>query len=300
MTYDLVAIGNPVYDEIVTPYGRTNGRVLSGCSTNACLAAKRLGLGKVAMIGCLGQDYEGRFREDMTKYDVELPRIKISEETGGFKLIYDDSGNRTLDVLGVSGKIFPEDIPEECLDAKIILLGPILQEIDLRLTEFLRRKSKAELFLDPQGIVREIGDDKRIREICERQKAEAFSKLVDIIKPNEHEAETLTGVEAPFVSARLLTEWGAKISIVTLAERGSIVYKGRNFLKIPAYKTTAKDPTGAGDTYAGAFIKRYLDGGNLLQIALFASAAASIKVEHTGPDFPLDIDEVNQRIQKIW
>jgi len=236
----------------------------------------------------------------MTKYGIELPHIKISEETGGFKLIYDDSGNRTLDVLGVSGKIFPEDIPEECLDAKIILLGPILQEIDLRLTEFLRRKSKAELFLDPQGIVREIGDDNRIKEVCERQKAEAFTKSVDIIKPNEHEAETLTGVEAPFSSARLLTEWGAKIGIVTLAERGSIVYKGRNFLKIPAYKTTAKDPTGAGDTYAGAFIKRYLDGGNLLQIALFASAAASIKVEYTGPDFPLDNDEVNKRVQKIW
>lgn len=298
--YDLVAIGNPVYDEIITPYGRTSGRVLSGCSTNACLAAKRLGLGKVAMIGCIGRDYEARFKEDMTKYGVELPNVKISEETGGFRLVYDDSGNRTLDVLGVSGKIFPEDIPEGCLDARIILLGPILQEIDLKLIEFLRGKSKAELFLDPQGVVREIGNNRRIREVCERQTAEAYVKLVDIVKPNEHEAVTLTGIEAPFVSARLLTEWGAKISIVTLAEKGSIIYRGRNCLRIPAYKTIAKDPTGAGDTYAGAFIKRYLDGGNLLQIALFASAAASIKVEYTGPDFPLDSDEVNRRVQKIW
>jgi len=51
--YDLVAIGNPVYDEIITPYVRTEGRVLSGCSTNACLAAKKLGLENVALIGCV-------------------------------------------------------------------------------------------------------------------------------------------------------------------------------------------------------------------------------------------------------
>ena len=45
--FDLVGIGNPVYDMIITPSVKTDGRVLSGCSTNACLAAKRLGLRKV-------------------------------------------------------------------------------------------------------------------------------------------------------------------------------------------------------------------------------------------------------------
>jgi len=298
--YDLVAIGNPVYDEIITPYGCTSSRILSGCSTNACLAAKRLGLERVALIGCVGRNYEEKFKADMAKYDIELPFVKVSGETGGFRLVYDHSGNRTLDVLGVADKILPDDIPRECLDAKIVLLGPILQEIDLGLVEFLREKSKAEIFLDPQGIVREIGEKGRIKEVCERSRAEAFVRLVDIVKPNEHEATTLTGIEDPYVSARILVEWGAKIGIVTLAEKGSIVYKRRNCLRIPAYKTIAKDPTGAGDTYAGAFIKRYLDGVNLLKASLFASAAASIKVEYTGPDFPLEYGEVDRRVQKIW
>ena len=297
--YDLVAIGNPVYDEITTPYVRTSGRVLSGCSTNACLAARKLGLEKVALIGCIGKDYEQKFRSDIAEYGIELPNVKVSEETGGFKLVYDDDGNRTLDVIGVAGKILPQDIPSRCLDARIILLGPILQEIDVDLVEFLRDRSRAEIFLDPQGIVREIGGTGRIREVCNRSRAEAFVKLVDIVKPNEHESEILTGLRDPYDSAENLVKWGAKIGIVTLAERGSVLYDKRDFSRIPAYETIAKDPTGAGDTYAGAFIRRHLEGADLFDVAVFASAAASIKVEHTGPDFPLEYSKVKERVKEM-
>ena len=69
--FDLVGIGNPVYDSIVTPLSKTNGRVLSGCSTNACLASKKLGLARVGLVGSVGHDYEDRFREDLTRYGIE-------------------------------------------------------------------------------------------------------------------------------------------------------------------------------------------------------------------------------------
>ena len=297
--YDLVAIGNPVYDEIITPYIRTEGRVLSGCSTNACLAARKLGLGKVALIGSIGKNFEGTFRAHMARYSVELPSIKISENTGGFKLIYDTRGNRTLDVLGVAGKILPEDVPRKCLDAKVILIAPILQEVDLDFIHFLREESSATLFLDPQGVVREIGEGGRIREKCERSMAAKFAAAVDVIKPNEHESVVLTGLEDPSASAKQLVDWGAKVGIVTLAERGSVIRKDKSFLVIPAYKTFAKDPTGAGDTYVGAFITKYLEGKSLLDCGLFASTAASIKVEYTGPDFPLAYDAVAQRVREL-
>ncbi len=297
--YDLVAIGNPVYDEIVTPYIRTEGRILSGCSTNACLAVKKLGLGKVALIGCIGKNYENTFRVHMTKYGIELPQVKISEDTGGFRLIYDNRGDRTLDVIGVAGKIFPEDIPKKALDAKVILIAPIMQEVNIDLIQFLRENSDALLFLDPQGIIREIGKDDRVVETCERSLAAEFSSLVDIIKPNEHESIILTGLEDPFASARQLVEWGAKIGIITLAEKGSIIRRGKGYVKIPAYGTVAKDSTGAGDTYAGAFIKKYLENRSLLDCGLFASAAASIKVEYTGPDFPLTEDSVAKRVHEL-
>lgn len=273
--------------------------MLSGCSTNACLAAKRLGLKRVGLIGCIGADFEGQFRRAMDGYGVDLVNVKVSDSTGGFKLIYDTQGNRTLDVLGVSGKILPEDLPAECLTSKTILIAPILQEVDLNLLKVLREKTTAKIFLDPQGMIRERGSHGRIHATCTRERAAAITRLVDVIKPNEHEARTLTGVESPYTAARVLNEWGAKISIVTLAEKGSIVGKGRNFLRIPPYKTSAIDPTGAGDTYIGAFITRFLEGKSLFECAVFASAAASIKVEHSGPDFPVSQVEALRRMNEL-
>jgi len=288
-----------VYDEIITPYIQTKGRVLSGCSTNACLAAKKLGLNRVALIGCIGRDYEKRYKTELSNYDIELPLIKISDETGGFKLIYDNKGNRTLDVLGVADKIFPEDFPSECLDTKFFLLGPILQEIDLKFIKFLKQNSDAKIFLDPQGMIRKIGSNGRIKHECDRNTTMTLVKLVDYIKPNESEAITLTGEDDPYLSVKLLVEWGSRVGIVTLAERGSLLYDSANYYRIPAYKTLAKDPTGAGDTYAGSFICGLLDGKSLHNSALFASAAASIKIEYSGPDFPLSFSAVNIRVRKL-
>ncbi len=293
--YDLVCIGNPVYDQIITPYIQTEGRVLSGCSTNACLAARKLGVEKVGFVGCIGKDLEANFREWMTKYGVDVRGSKVVSSTGGFRLIYDDRGNRTLDVLGVTEEIHYEDIPHEFLESKMILIGPILGEVSLNTIRNIRDNTKAELFLDPQGMIREIGPNGRIKETGNPIMTRSVCKLVDIIKPNEHEALLMAENENPFTAARLLVEWGAKLSIVTLAEKGSIITRENGQVRILAYETLAKDPTGAGDTYAGAFITRYLQGDNIYHCGIFASAAASIKVENTGPDFVLDINDINRR-----
>jgi sugar/nucleoside kinase (ribokinase family) len=256
-------------------------------------------LRKVALIGCIGRDYEKRFQNEIAGYGIELPVKKFSDETGGFKLVYDSKGDRTLDVLGIADKLFPEDVPSECLNSKVILLGPILQEIDLNFVKFLKHNSDATIFLDPQGMLRTIDANGRIQHKCDRNTILTLVKLVDYIKPNEIEAITLTGQTDPYLSVKLLVEWGSKVGIVTLAERGSLLYDSIKYYQIPAYKTLAKDPTGAGDTYAGAFIFYLLNGHTVYNSALFASAAASIKIEYTGPDFPLTRSTVKSRVQKL-
>ena len=87
LTFELVGIGNPVYDTIITPLVKTPGRVLSGCSTNACLAAKKLGVKKVGLVGCIGQDFAHRFRVDMERYGIEASIDATGKETGGFHLV---------------------------------------------------------------------------------------------------------------------------------------------------------------------------------------------------------------------
>jgi len=299
LVYDLVAIGNPVYDVIHTPHISTKGRVLSGCSTNAYLAATKLGMKNVTIIGCIGRDFYNRFIGDLKKYGIYSPKVKISKETGGFKLVYDMSGNRTLKVLGVAGKITKKDIPDECLNARYILLGPILQEIDLDLVSFLKETTNSKVFLDPQGLVRKISPDKQIVYKSERENVRKIVSMVDFIKPNEHESIIMTGTSDPFVSAKILAEWGSPVAMVTLAERGSVVCDREEIVKIPAYETFAIDPTGAGDVYAGAFIYEYAKMENVVSSCLFASAAASIMVEHSGPDFPMGEKEVRRRLMLI-
>ncbi len=300
LRFDIVGVGNPVYDLIVTPWSKTNGRVLSGCSTNACLAAKKLGVKKVGLVGCVGKDFAQTFSLDMKRHDIEANMDMSRAETGGFHLIYDEKGNRTLDVLGVAGKIGPSSFPKEFLDSSFILIGPILGEVDIELIQFLRSKSSAKIFLDPQGLVRKIGDNGRIVHSCDRDVIRRIIEVVDFVKPNEQEIETITGEKDPLVGLQRLRSMGSAVPIVTLAERGSLLLDGDKLYRVPPFATThAIDPTGAGDVYAGSFITEYTRTGNLSEAALFASAAASIMVEQIGPDFRLTLKDVQERKETI-
>ena len=299
MAYDIVAIGNPVYDIIQTPNLVTDGRILSGCSTNALLAARKLGTKRVGFVGSVGNDFKSRLKADLSSRGITDVALKTAEQTGGFKLVYDSKGNRTLELLGVSGRISPEDIPPRFLESNYVLLGPILQEVDLELVKFISNSSDAKIFLDPQGMLRKFDAEGKITHSCERDIMKHVLSLVHFVKPNEVESQVLTGETDPYRAARMLVEWGAEIGIVTLAERGSIVYSKGQYLSIPAYPTVAVDPTGAGDTYAGSFLVEYGRTHSLVDSAVFASATASIMVENIGPDFPLDESNVRRRSVEI-
>jgi sugar/nucleoside kinase (ribokinase family) len=295
LQFDLVGIGNPVYDIIITPEMTTAGRTLSGCSTNACLAAKRLGMKRVGMVGCVGRDFAERFSHEMSDYGIEVSIDATGAETGGFRLVYDDKGNRTLDVLGVAGKITEKTFPDDFLKSKFFLIGPILGELDLKLIEFLRSSSSSVLFLDPQGLIRLIGEDGRIVHRCDNDQFKKIVGLVDFVKPNEPESETITGQRDPIRALKDICNLGARVPIVTLAERGSLLLNDDHLYRIPTYPTRAIDPTGAGDAYAGSFISEFARTEDIVESALFASAAASLMVEQIGPDFKMNRQTVLYR-----
>ena len=290
----IVAFGNPVYDYIQTPTVTTGERVLSGCSTNSCLALARLGHA-TTLVGRIGADYHDRFVADMARYGVGAA-AELCEQTGGFGLIYDARGDRTLDVLGVAAPI--EQIPAICRRAAAIIVGPILQETPATLIESIHTLSDAPLFLDPQGLLRRIGPHGRIEHFCPPELAQ-IAPLFHAIKANEIEAEVITGVNPRRDGAealRRLKALGCAIAVITLAEAGSLIDDGRRQYTIPAYATEARDPTGAGDTYMAGFIHAYLrDPSDLYAAGCYGAATASIWIENTGPDAPITGDEVDRR-----
>lgn len=299
MKYDLAAIGNPVYDLITTPKIAMSERTLSGCSTNACLAAKRLGMKDVLLIGNVGPDFDRRFQREMEQYGIKAINTGRDNPTTGFSLRYDERGDRTLKIIADAGRIPIRNVWPECQQAHYLLLGPVLYELDTGELLDLIGSSRGEVFLDPQGLLRRLDKNGEVKHFCDRG---AFGQLVgrvDFVKPNELEAEVITGSRDEVESAKKLVGWGARIAIVTLGEKGSVACDHETCLRVPAYETAAVDPTGAGDVYAGAFLAEYGRTHDLGLSCLYASAAASMKVEYVGPDFPVNDDEVRRRARAI-
>jgi sugar/nucleoside kinase (ribokinase family) len=294
----IVAFGNPVYDFIKTPSVSTGERVLSGCSTNACLALARLGH-RTLLTGRVGPDYYERYQADLQRYGIQS-NTQLCEQTGGFGLIYDARGDRTLDVLGVAAPI--EAVPAECAAADAIIIGPILREISFELIEQVRAASAAPLFLDPQGLLRKIGANGRVEHFFPPELA-TVAPLFQVLKANELETEIITGINPRHDGAkatRRLRALGCKIAIATLAEAGSLIDDGEALYTIPAFATDARDPTGAGDTYMAGFIDAYLrDPSDFYRAGCYGAATASIWIEHTGPDAPIDRGEVERRAAEL-
>ena len=100
----IIAIGNPVYDFIKTPLVDTKQRIFSGCSTNACLVLSKLGYDAPFLVGNVGSDYRENCSAHLARYGISSV-LGESRQTGGFGLVYDETGDRTLEVLGIADPI---------------------------------------------------------------------------------------------------------------------------------------------------------------------------------------------------
>lgn len=291
----IVCYGNPVFDTIMTPLIKRPERVLSGCSTNACLAANYLGE-NCTLIGTVGQDFQQVLESELSARGIQY-KLYPSRETGGFSLnYYDDQGNRTLDILGIA-----EDIPTDAEvpdDSDFVLIGPILNEISYDLVANIKNKSSAPILTDPQGLLRFAKNKAIVHENNENFKKVA--QISTIVKANELETYTITGLDGrkePEKAVKALYEYGCEIAVVTLAEVGSVIFDGKHVYKIPPFRVNAVDPTGAGDTYAAGFMVQYTETpDDLIRVGCFASSVASVMVENSGPIFPLTRKEADRRM----
>ena len=100
-------------------------------------------------------------------------------------------------------------------------------------------------------------------------------KGVDVVIPNEIEAEQLTGHRGPEQAVRILKRRGAGHVIITLGEDG--VYDGRRHR---AFRVRAVDTVGAGDTFVGAFAAAV--AMSYAEPVRFAQAAAALKCTRPG------------------
>ncbi|CCK00155.1 Ribokinase [Cronobacter malonaticus 507] len=127
--------------------------------------------------------------------------------------------------------------------------------------------------------------------------------LVDIITPNETEAEKLTGVkvsddESAAQAAAVLHQKGIETVIITLGSRGVWLSVNGEGQRVPGFSVKAVDTIAAGDTFNGALMTALLEGTPMLKAIRFAHAAAAIAVTRPGaqPSVPWR-DEIDAFLQ---
>lgn len=209
--------------------------------------------------------------------DVE---VVPSRHSVYFENIYgENQDNRTQRVLAKADPFTVQALKET--DAKIYLLGALLaDDFPLGILKYLSKKGL--IAVDSQGYLREVREQ-NVYPIDWNNKLETL-KYIDILKVNELEMEVLTGMSDVKQAAQQLYDWGVKEVLVTLGSLGSVVYDGKDFYKIPAYKPKEiVDATGCGDTYVTGYLYRRAKGAGIEDAGKFAAAMATIKIEASGP-----------------
>lgn len=287
--HDLCCVGHITLDKVVTP--KKTVHMPGGTAFYFSHAIRHFDDIDYSLVTSLAES-EMSVVDDLRSKNVDVHVIP-SQHSVYFENIYEENqNNRTQRVLAKADPFSVDSF--ENLDAKIFLLGALLaDDFSLELVEYLSRKGL--IAVDSQGYLREVREQ-NVYPIDWKDKLETL-KYVHILKVNDLEMEVLTGMKDIKQASRQLYDWGVKEVLVTLGSLGSVIYDGKEFYKIPAYKPSeVVDATGCGDTYVTGYLYKRAKGVGIEEAGKFAAAMATIKIENSGP-FNGTKEDVENRIR---
>ena len=207
-----------------------------------------------------------------------------SEVKTTFEMRYSGDA-RTQTLHAVAPPIEEEWLPDGWDDASVVMLAPVFHDVPSSLADKFPRSL---LGVAPQGWLRRTSSKGLVRP-ADWYDAQVLSRA-DVVILSELD------VAGGRIPARWLTHSG--IFILTKGKSGAVMrYEGRLF-NIPAYPAREVDPTGAGDVFAAAFLIRYFETNDAFAASLFASCAASLKVEGNGAAAIPTRAQVQQRMSR--
>ena len=279
----------PTPGETVT--GNRYQVAFGGKGANQAVAAGRSGA-NIAFIACTGDDDTGeRVRNQLASDNIDTAPISVVEgESTGVALIFVNAeGENVIGIhAGANAALTPERVAAQ--QARIADADALLMQLE----------SPVESVLAAAKIAHENHTTVVLNPAPARVLSDELLALVDIITPNETEAEKLTGIRVEndddaARAAQALHQKGINNVIITLGSRGvwaSVEGEGH---RVPGFKVKAVDTIAAGDTFNGALVTALLEGEPLETAIRFAHAAAAIAVTRPGaqPSVPWrnEIDE---------
>ena len=258
---DLVVIGHVTQD-------LTDGRPRpGGTGAYAALVASRSGL-RTGLITCSGPELN--LAELLPDVRVVLADSTRTTVMGHLQ----DAGRRVQFVQRRAGDIDSNAVPVAWRQSRLLLLAPLLGEVDPGIAEEFPR---AVVFVAAQGWLRRVLPDGRVED------GNVGGLQVDVLR---RRAIVLSLSEVDLAGAAVPQAWqeAFPIIIITRGGDGLRLRYGGQWWQLDAFPTGERDATGAGDALAAAFLARYSETADVAEAARFGAATASFVVEAPGLD----------------
>lgn len=281
----ICCIGHITLDKVITP--RFEAYMPGGTAFYFAKALKNFDHEGFSLVTALG-DSEMEVVDDLRGDGIEV-NVLPSRKSVFFENKYGtDMNHRTQRVLAKADPFTAENL--DAVEADIYHLGTLLaDDFDLNTIKALAAKGKVSV--DVQGYLRKvIGED--VIHVDYDKKHEAMP-YISILKANENEMEVLTGTSDPYEAAKILADWGCPEVLLTLGDKGSLIYADGEFYKIPALPPKdLVDATGCGDTYMAGYLYKRSRGASYKDAGMFAAAMCTLKLEKKGPfdGTPADVE----------
>jgi sugar/nucleoside kinase (ribokinase family) len=279
----LLVVGSVGLDSVETPHGKVE-EVLGGSAVYFSWAAHFFT--PVRLVGVVGTDFPKHFRELLSKRAIDTAGLREQEgKTFRWKGRYQGTMHSatTLSVeLNVFGQFEPR-VPDTFRDSRFVFLANGLPSLQQQVLEQMKGPEFVAADTMNHWITEKRGE---LLEVLKR---------IDALILNDEEARQLTGHSNLIKAAKSLQSMGPRYTIIKKGEHGAILVTLKGFFLMPGYPTEhVKDPTGAGDSFAGG-IMGYLarsgavTEGSLKQAIVYGTIIASFNVE----DFSI------QQLQRI-
>ncbi|MBZ0280479.1 MAG: hypothetical protein K8L97_07035 [Anaerolineae bacterium] len=274
---DYLLIGHATAD--LTP----NGRLLGGTVSYAARVVKSFGL----TTGILTSAAAGEpLLADLTPYADQIVVLPASD-TSTFENIYEPTG-RVQYLRGVAAKITVDDIPVSWLDAPLVHLAPLTDEVDPNIAH---RFSNATVMLTLQGWLRRWDADGRVR--FKRWFDPAVLESIQIVVFSEEDIAESPELESEFASA-------VRHLFVTRAEKGGTYYHNGQPTNYTTPQVELVHPTGAGDVFAaGLLCGLHIFNNDVSAAVNLAAHLAATSVTRFGLDSAPTAAEVTQAIAEV-
>ena len=257
-----------------TLHGDSFQSIPGGKGANQAVAAARLGA-TVTMIGRVGDDaFAGDLRKSLQSSGVITDHVMTTPQcSSGVALIGVDSAgaNSIVVVGGANSRLIPPDIEA---------LSNVIAAADVLVVQL-------ETPVDTVATAIRIAHQHHVRTVLDPAPAPTVElpdelKTVDVISPNQTEAEALTGVvvndlKSAEQAARILLKNGAVDVVMKLGELGALVCSSAGGIHhVQAAKANIVDTTAAGDAFTAGMAVALAEGKDLVASARFGCAAGTL------------------------